>query len=88
MAAYSEELKELLLRTDHEFQELVSKHSELESRLREFSSKQHLSEPEQFEAATMKKTKLLLKDRMENILRRSSQEPPTDRTSQVSTSTH
>ena len=77
MAAPSEELKELLLRTDEEFRELAGKHSELESRLDALSSKQYLSEPEQVEAVTMKKTKLLLKDRMENILRRSrDQNPP------------
>jgi len=39
MTAPSEELKELLLRTDEEFRELAGKHSELESRLDALSSK-------------------------------------------------
>ncbi|HEY7450248.1 MAG TPA: YdcH family protein, partial [Vicinamibacterales bacterium] len=67
---HSEELKELLLRTDDEFRQLAIKHSELESRLHDLATKHYLSEPEQLEQVTLKKRKLALKDRMENILRR------------------
>ena len=70
MATHSEELKELLLRTDDEFRELSIKHTELESRLHELTTKHYLSEPEQIEEVTLKKKKLALKDRMEHILRR------------------
>ena len=63
-------LKELLLRTDEEFHELAGKHHELEDRLQQLASKSYLSEPEQLEAVTLKKRKLQLKDRMEDILRR------------------
>ena len=63
-------LKELLLQTDEEFHELAAKHHELEDRLHELSSKHYLSDPEQLEKATLKKRKLQLKDRMEDILRR------------------
>jgi uncharacterized protein YdcH (DUF465 family) len=70
MPTHSEELKELLLRTDDEFRQLAIKHSELESRLHDLAAKHYLSEPEQVEAVTLKKRKLALKDRMENILRR------------------
>ena len=63
-------LKELLLQTDEEFHELAVKHHELEDRLHELASKSYLSEPEQLEAVTLKKRKLQLKDRMEDILRR------------------
>ncbi|MBI3264160.1 MAG: DUF465 domain-containing protein [Acidobacteria bacterium] len=70
MATHSEELKELLLRTDDEFRQLTIQHSELESRLHDLASKHYLSEPEQVEQVTLKKKKLVLKDRMENILRR------------------
>ena len=78
MATHSEELKELLLRTDDEFRQLSIMHSELESRLYELASKQYLSEPEQVEQITVKKRKLALKDRMENILRRTREQdsPP------------
>lgn len=70
MPTHSEELKELLLRTDDEFRQLAIKHSELESRLHDLATKHYLSEPEQLEEVTLKKRKLALKDRMENILRR------------------
>jgi uncharacterized protein YdcH (DUF465 family) len=65
-----QELKELLLKTDEEFRQLATQHHELDDRLHELSSKTYLSEPEQVEEITLKKRKLLLKDRMEDILRR------------------
>jgi len=64
------DLKEELARTDQEFNDLRARHHELEDRLHELTSKHYLSEPEQVEEVTLKKRKLLLKDRMENILRR------------------
>jgi uncharacterized protein YdcH (DUF465 family) len=70
MNAQSQALKEELLRTDEEFHRLVAKHHELEDRLHELTSKHYLSEPEQLEQVTLKKRKLQLKDRMEDILRR------------------
>ena len=56
--------------TDAEYQELAKKHRELDGRLSELNHKSYLSEPELVEEATIKKRKLLLKDRMENIVRR------------------
>ena len=70
MNAQPQDLKEELLRTDEEFHQLVAKHHELEDRLHELTSKQYLSEPERLEEVTLKKRKLQLKDRMEDILRR------------------
>lgn len=64
------ELKELLLKTDAEFRQLATQHHALDDRLHELSSKPYLSEPEQIEEVTLKKRKLFLKDRMEDILRR------------------
>jgi uncharacterized protein YdcH (DUF465 family) len=55
---------------DDEFNQLASKHHELEGRLHELTAKPYLSEPEQLEEVTLKKRKLQLKDRMEDILRR------------------
>ena len=63
-------LKELLLQTDEEFNKLAARHHELDDRLHELSSKHYLSEPEQIEQVNLKKQKLQLKDRMEDILRR------------------
>jgi hypothetical protein len=70
MNAETSDLKELLLRTDEEFHSLAEKHHQLEDRLHELTSKHYLSQPEQVEEVTLKKRKLQLKDRMEDILRR------------------
>ena len=70
-----QELKELLLKTDEEFRQLATQHHQLDDRLHELSSKPYLSEPEQVEEVTLKKRKLHLKDRMEDILRRHRAEP-------------
>ena len=60
MNAESQDLKAQLLQTDEEFHQLAAKH--------------YLSEPEQLEEVTLKKRKLQLKDRMEDILRRHRQQ--------------
>jgi uncharacterized protein YdcH (DUF465 family) len=64
-----QDLKAWLLQTDEEFHTLAAQHHELEDRLHQLSEKHYLSEPEQVEEVTLKKRKLLLKDRMEVILR-------------------
>ena len=65
-----QELKELLLKTDEEFRQLAAQHHQLDDRLHELADKPYLSESEQLEEVTLKKKKLQLKDRMEDILRR------------------
>jgi uncharacterized protein YdcH (DUF465 family) len=70
MNEQSENTQPLFLPTEQEYHELAAKHHELEDRLHELSSKHYLSEPEQLEEVTLKKRKLQLKDRMEDILRR------------------
>jgi uncharacterized protein YdcH (DUF465 family) len=64
----AEDLKHLLIETNEEFRELASKHNLLDNRLHELEAKQYLSDSEQFEEVSLKKRKLLLKDRMELIL--------------------
>lgn len=64
------ELKTYLLQSDEEFRSLATQHHELEERLHNLSSKSYLSDSEQLEEITLKKKKLHLKDRMEEILRR------------------
>src|SRR5919198_451667 len=76
MNAQSQDLKEQLLQTDEEFHQLAVKHHELEDRLHELTSKQYLSEPEQVEEINLKKRKLQLKDRMEDIIRRHRDQEP------------
>ena len=67
--AESQDLKSLLLETNEEYRQLAAKHHELDDRLHELSSKHYLSDSEQFEEVTLKKRKLQLKDRMEDIAR-------------------
>jgi uncharacterized protein YdcH (DUF465 family) len=56
--------------TDEEYHDLAAKHHELDERLSQLTAKHYLSEPEQLEEATLKKRKLQLKDRMEDLRRR------------------
>jgi uncharacterized protein YdcH (DUF465 family) len=69
MDEQSQDAKTLLLQTDRELRDLAAEHHQLEGRLDELTARPYLSEPEQVEEVTLKKRKLLLKDRMEDILR-------------------
>jgi uncharacterized protein YdcH (DUF465 family) len=70
MSVDTHELRELLLQSDQEFRDLTFKHHELDDRLHELSSRHYLTDTEQLEEVQLKKRKLQLKDRMEDILRR------------------
>jgi uncharacterized protein YdcH (DUF465 family) len=70
MNAQTQDLKARLLQTDGEYHDLAAKHHELDDRLHQLITKPYLSEPEQVEEVTLKKRKLQLKDRMEDIERR------------------
>ena len=70
MAVDTHELKERLIASDIEFRDLSTRHHELDERLHELSSRHFLTEPEQLEEVQIKKQKLRLKDRMEDIMRR------------------
>ena len=59
-----------LLQSDDELHTLSTQHHELDDRLHELSLKHYPSEAEQVEEVTLKKKKLQLKDRMEDIMRR------------------
>jgi uncharacterized protein YdcH (DUF465 family) len=55
---------------DEEYHDLAARHHELDERLSQLTAKHYLSELEQLEEATLKKRKLQLKDRMEDLRRR------------------
>jgi uncharacterized protein YdcH (DUF465 family) len=74
MNVESQDLRAQLLKSDAEFSQLATKHHELEDRLHQLTAKHYLSEPEQVEEVTLKKRKLQVKDRMEDILRRHRQQ--------------
>jgi len=52
-----------------QLKELADRHHDLDDRLSQLSTKHYLSEPEQFEEVTLKKRKLQVKDRMEQLRR-------------------
>ena len=54
-----------------EYRQLEAQHHEYESRLGELADKAVLSDEEQVEETTLKKKKLQIKDRMQEIARRS-----------------
>jgi hypothetical protein len=54
-----------------EYRQLEAQHHEYESRLGELADKAVLSDEEQVEETTLKKKKLQIKDRMQEITRRS-----------------
>ena len=64
-----EELKRKLLQSDEEFRRLATQHHDLDEKIHNLASRHYLSEPEQLEEVTLKKRKLLLKDKMEAIAR-------------------
>ena len=70
MIEHLQDLKGKLIASDPEFHDLAARHHELEDRLHELTTRHYLSEPEQVEESTLKKRKLQIKDRMEDILRR------------------
>jgi uncharacterized protein len=63
-------IRRQLLQTDEEFRTLSERHHELDARLHQLAERNHLDDHEQVEETTLKKRKLQLKDRMEDILRR------------------
>lgn len=65
----AEDLKHRLLETNPEYRELAFTHHTLDDRLHELEAKVYLSDEEQVEEVSLKKRKLHLKDRMEEILR-------------------
>jgi uncharacterized protein YdcH (DUF465 family) len=68
-AAEAQEVKNLLLQHDDQFRLLVEQHHQLDHRLHELIDKHYLSASEQVEEVTLKKRKLALKDRMEEMAR-------------------
>jgi uncharacterized protein YdcH (DUF465 family) len=69
MAVDTHELRERLMDSDHEFRDLATKHHQLDERLHDLACRHFLTEPEQLEESQIKKQKLRLKDRMEELMR-------------------
>jgi uncharacterized protein YdcH (DUF465 family) len=69
MGNLDDPLKKELFETDEEFRSLFEEHQKFEQRLTELLEKSLLSEEDELEEKQIKRQKLLLKDRMELILR-------------------
>ena len=65
----ADDVKASLLQTDEAFRQLVSEHHDLDERIRHLSDLAYLTDQQRYEAASMKKRKLALKDRIEAMLR-------------------
>ncbi len=63
-----EELKAHLLATDEEFRRLAHQHAEYKQRVADIEANPHPSDAEVEEEARLKKLKLQLKDRMNEIM--------------------
>ena len=68
-AAESQEVKNLLLQSDDAYRQLAEQHHQLDDRLHQLTGRHYLSDSEQFEETILKKRKLALKDRMEEMAR-------------------
>lgn len=64
----STDISQILYEKDPEFRSLSDQHKLMESRLRELSSRLYLSDSEKIEEVDLKKKKLALKDRMQQML--------------------
>lgn len=62
------DLKELMLRQNGDFQKLHDEHQAYEKRLEDFRIKSFLTDEERVEEKEMKKRKLVLKDRMYQLI--------------------
>ena len=66
--AEAQGVKHFLLQSHDQYRELAERHHQLDDRLHKLTEKHHLSDSEQLEETTIKKHKLALKDRMEQIV--------------------
>jgi len=64
------EIRQSLLASDPEFRNLAEEHSRCESQLEQILKSSYLNSEDLLREATLKKTKLRLKDRMELIVAR------------------
>ena len=69
MGNLDDPVKKELFESNEEFRALFQEHQEFEKRLTELLDKSLLSEEDELEEKQIKRQKLLLKDRMEIILR-------------------
>lgn len=65
-----QDLKEQLIATNEEYSRLTKEHTDCKRQLEKFNGSTHLTEAQEVEEKILKKKKLALKDRMEEILQK------------------
>jgi uncharacterized protein YdcH (DUF465 family) len=63
------EIKKILKTQNREFNKLVEQHSEYEKRLDDLEKRAYLNQDENMEVKKLKKQKLIIKDKMEAMIR-------------------
>jgi uncharacterized protein YdcH (DUF465 family) len=63
------EIKKILKTQNREFNKLVEQHSEYEKRLNHLEKRAYLNQNENMEVKKLKKQKLMIKDKMEAMIR-------------------
>jgi uncharacterized protein YdcH (DUF465 family) len=63
------EIKEILKTQNREFNKLAEQHSEYEKRLDDLEKRAYLNQKENMEVKRLKKQKLKIKDKMEDMIR-------------------
>ncbi len=76
MSTSPREIREQLLASDAEFQRLAQEHTRYEAQLEQLSKAPYLSSEDLLQQTTLKKLKLRVKDRMEQLVARYGQNPP------------
>ena len=66
------DISQMLLEQNPEYRSLLEQHRSLEDRLKDLSSRLYLTDTEKVEEITLKKKKLVLKDRMQELLKQHS----------------
>lgn len=65
----SSDISQILYEQNPEYRSLFDQHRSLENRLKELSSRLYLSDSEKVEEVDLKKKKLALKDRMQQLMK-------------------
>lgn len=63
------EIKKILLKENAEFRKTFDRHQKLEKELGQFQSKSYLSDEEKWKEKQLKKSKLLMKDKMYHMMK-------------------
>jgi len=73
----AQEIRTLLLQTDDQYRQLAEEHHQLDAELHRLTEHRHPTESDHLQEVTLKKRKLAIKDRMEEIARGFQQAQPT-----------